>query len=80
MKTVTLGNMTITYDETEPKYVVVYCKNYRVGSFKFTTSEERDNILVELQKELVLHTQTAYDGSVYATAIGVKSKKARNQK
>ena len=56
------------------KYIVVYCKNARIGSFEFTTEDERFKLLSELNAEIVLvHLQTDFNGTEHYTAIGVRN-------
>lgn len=54
-------------------YVVIYCKNARMGSFEFKTTEERDSIVAQFKKDLVLsHVQTDITGTIHYNASGVK--------
>ena len=55
------------------KYIVIYCKGARIGSFEFTTEDERFKLLSELHSNIVLvHIQTDVNGTEHYNAIGVK--------
>ena len=55
------------------KYIVVYCKNARIGSFEFTTEDERFKLLSFLEKEMTLVLiQTDFNGTEHYNAIGVR--------